>query len=214
MGMMGYRIPLGSGNKKGKAQNLRRLIAPLSELQIIAEHREGRALQEIKEAEHARIRLNLLSHPVKLSIAHFLSEVLTHILRDIPGEEELFAYITHSLDVLEECHLGTANFHLTFLYHLLDFVGIAPSQYHSHFPRGWFDLAEARFVERAPLSPCIPPEEVYFLPTFQRITYKNMSVFHFSVTERRRILNYLLTYYSLHFAHVGQLSSPEVLSLL
>lgn len=215
MGMVSYRIPLASAGRKGKAQHLRRLIAPLSELQLIVDHREGRGLQEIKEAEHATIRLNLLSHPTKLSIVQFLSEVLTHILRDIPSEEPLFTYITRSLDVLEESSSGIANFHLAFLYQLLHFVGIAPSDYsYSRQSKVWFDLAEARFVEKAPLSPCIPPDEVRFLSIFMRISYDNMKAYRFSVTERRRILNYLLTYYSLHFAHIGQLSSPDVLALL
>lgn len=214
VGMVSYRIPLNQSSRKSKAGQLRRLINPLSELNLVVEHRDGRTLQEIKEAEYATIRLDILSHPTKLSMAHFLSEVLTHILRETPGEESLFTYITNSLDILEHSSEGVANFHLAFLYQLLHHVGIAPRDYYSPYAKGWFDLAESRYMDRAPLSPSIPPQEAAFLPLFARISYRNMRFFRFSVSERRGILHYLLTYYSLHFSHVGNLSSPDVLAQL
>ena len=63
-------------------------------------------------------------------------------------------------------------------------------------------------------SHVIPIHETKALRYFRRINYQNMHLFRFHREERQRILTYLLDYLRLHYAPIGELSSPTILSLL
>lgn len=210
-GVVSYLVPL-PGGARGKRAQMYRLIYPLSELLLEVEHREGRSLQEIREAEPAVLRIDTLSHPVKSSITFFLAEVLWRILRGTEEDTSIYTYISDSLEILEHSTRGIANFHIVFLYQLLHQLGLYPTEIGHFRPGDWFDLGEARFVPSASYGASIPPHEASFLPTLCRINYSNMSCFRFSVEQRRTIIDYLLLYYSFHLNHFGELSTLQILT--
>lgn len=213
-GFVAYRIPLGNRGK-GSGERLRRLTTPLNELQIVAEHREKRSLQRICEAIPAPLRLNLMTDPQKRAIAFFLAEMLCGLFRNSRIEYPLYDYISRSLGTLDGTKRGIENFHLAFLFGLLDYCGIAPppQAFQGHMGE-WFNLSEVSFTRQLGNGISIAPDEARFLGTFCRINYANMQAFRFNVKERRRILELLIAFYRIHFAPIGELKSIDVLSEL
>ena len=217
-GMVAYKIPKPSpSNRRSSATaRLQRMVHPLSELSILADHRLQRGLQQIDDAEYYRLSLNLMLYDqIKVNIAYFLAEALYHILRSAPPDPEVYRYISRSIEALEESEKSCANFPITFLFGLLEPLGVLPPDVLEQEPKGYFDLVEASYTMH-PLrsSHVIPIHETKALRYFRRINYQNMHLFRFHREERQRILTYLLDYLRLHYAPIGELSSPTILSLL
>lgn len=217
-GVIAYRIPhapRGRSRRSGKYL-LQRMMNPLAELAITAEHRPQRSLQQIEQAEYHKLNLNLLLYePNKVHIAFFLAEALYHILRNAPADPEVYRYVSHGIVQLEETKNSCANFHIAFFLGLLDPLGIFPTHLLDEEPKGWFNLKEVAFVPYNPHNGySLSPEEVGALTKIRRINYNNMHLFRFTREERKRTLTYLLDYIKLHYAPIGELSSPAILAHL
>lgn len=217
-GVVAYKIPRPSPTKRrsSSASQLARMMNPLAELNIVADHRPQRALQQIDEAEYYRISLNLMLYDQnKVNIAFFIAEALYQILRSAPPDPEVYHYISHSIETLENTPRSCANFPITFLFGLLRPLGVLPPDVLEQEPKGYFDLVEACYtLSLSHSNHIISPQEAKALRYFRRIHYNNMHLFHFHREERQQILSYLLDYLRLHYAPIGELTSPSILSLL
>lgn len=212
-GRVSYLIP--RNQKRGKGLGLRQMVSPLNELEIIAEHKPHRDLHFIKEAKLVKSHVHIQFDLTKNSIALFLSEFLYAVLRMPDSDEELYNFISLSLDRLESSD-SPANFHLVFLYRMLAPMGLMPDlSIPIGSSCGWFDPADGRFVEHAPIhGRGIPPRESAYLLLFSRITFDNMAAFRLSRTDRRRILDCLIEYYRFHLPNFPLLKTPDILSVL
>lgn len=196
-GMVAYKIPKPSpSNRRSSATaRLQRMVHPLSELSIVADHRLQRGLQQIDDAEYYRLSLNLMLYDqIKVNIAYFLAEALYHILRSAPPDPEVYRYISRSIETLEESEKSCANFPITFLFGLLEPLGVLPPDVLEQEPKGYFDLVEACYTMH-PLrsSHVIPIHETKALRYFRRINYQNMHLFRFRREERQRILGFVVS---------------------
>ena len=81
-------------------------------------------------------------HPHKSAIALFIAEFLYRALREEAENAPLFAYLSNSIQWLDECKHDFANFHLVFLIRLSRFLGLYPNTegYHNG---DYFDLLNA-----------------------------------------------------------------------
>lgn len=210
-GRMSCMLPRGAGRA---AKMARALYTPLSILDMEVEFRHGRDMQRIKEAHHCVSLLRIQGDPVRSSLALFLAEFLGSVLRSNEPQPRLFAYIAHSIQLLDAINVGLGNFHLCFLVGLTPFMGITPNV--EGYCRGaYFDMQEGVFVKQRPLiNKSLMPSESEFVLKLLRMNYTNMHLYRFSRGERGAILNHIIMYYALHFTGMGQLSSPAVLHAL
>ncbi len=210
-GRMSYTLPRGNGRS---AKMARALYMPLSLLDMEVEVRPGREMQRIKEA-HTWIALPIIqSDPMRVSLAMFISEFLSSVLRGNESQPELFSYVAQSIQLLDRMDGSCANFHLCFLVGLTTYMGIMPNI--DDYRNGtYFNMQEGIFVKEQPLlSPFLPPQEASFMLRLLRMNYTNMHKFRFSRNERKEILNRIITYYGIHLTGMGELSSPAVLHTL
>lgn len=210
-GRMAYTLPRGVGRA---AKMARALYMPLSLLEMEVEVRPGREMQRIREA-HTWVALpRIQGDPVRASLAMFMSEFLSNVLRSSESQPDLFAYIARSVSLLDRMERGLGNFHLSFLIGLTSYMGITPNT--DGFCRGaYFDMQEGVFVPYKPLlSASLNPVEATFMTKLLRMNYANMHLFRFSRGERAVILDRIIMYYGLHFSGMGRLSSPAVLQAL
>ncbi len=189
----------------------RSLFAPLAVLDLEVDHQPLRDIQRIREARPDMHYLSITSHIGKTSMAFFLSEFLTRVLRDINDTRLIFDFIYQSINILEMTHHSIANYHLVFMLKLTQFLGFSPNL--EDYNRGeLFDMLNGEFVGRHPSHPhvlTVADSEV--LARLARITYENMHFFVFRQQDRVTIINRILEYYRLHLYDFPHLKSLDVL---
>lgn len=168
---------------------------PLSQLELIANHKNKGNLEYIREAKIAIPYQNLHTNIIKGSLVMFLSEILKNCIREEEPNQPLFRFISESLIWLDQNN-ETANFHIYFLLELSRFLGFYPDTENIDFP--FFNLIEGKFEQNK--------TELY---STDKILSKNLKLFFnhsleeiktisFSKQNRSAILDTILTYYQLH----------------
>ena len=152
-------------------------------------------------------------NPIKCSQGIFLGELLYRVLTHEEPDEELYRFLSLSMQILHGIEMGVANFYLTFTYHLLRYLAIAPSINRQLVVSNmWFDLREASYTAMPGIqTQAIPPQYMLALQRFSRITYQNMHLFRYNREDRRIIIDYLLLYYRIHLPPFGPIKSLDVL---
>lgn len=152
--------------------------------------------------------------PMKQMIAMFLAEFLCRVLHGQQADQPLYEYLTHSLQWLDTADGEIANFHLVFLMHLSQFVGIWPNL-EDHRNGDYFDLRTGSYTATQPLhADYLKPDDAQRIPLLFRMNYATMHLVRFSRQQRRRVLDTLIDFYRLHFPSFGPLHSLEVLSAM
>lgn len=207
-GRVSYLLPLSRG-KKTKIRTS--LFFPLSVLHLEVEHMPLRDVQRLKEVERQFPLYELCTDMTKVSLAFFISEFLSFILRESDNNELTFDYLKNSIETLEAAERGLANFHLALMMGLTRFLGIYPN---TEFAEScsFFDLQHGEFVVNEPMHPYyLNKKESVYLRDLYRINYANMHLFRLSRANRNEIVNQLLDYYRLHVYNFPALKSLEVL---
>lgn len=207
-GKVSYLLPLSRG-KKTKIRSS--LFFPLSVLRLEVEHMPLRDVQRLKDVERLLPLHDMCTQMTKVSLAFFISEFLSFVLRESDNNEPAFDYLKHSVEILEVAEKGLANFHLALMMGLTRFLGIHPNTELAgeHF---FFDLQHGEFVLNEPLHPYyLNRNESEYLRDLYRINYGNMHLFKLSRNNRNEIVDQLLDYYRLHVYNFPPLKSLEVL---
>ncbi len=188
------------------------LWRPLAMLEFEADLRQsGSKLPRPKDARIYYNNVELTFHPVKSTLAMFLTEFLCHALKGESEERTLYAYLEHSFRWLDASENNYANFHLVFLMRLTRFLGIFPNL-ESDSPLNYFDLTAGCFCKSQPMhSHFLPPADAIQLLSLFRMNYDNMRCFRMSRHDRWRILEVLNDYYRLHIPGFPEVKSLEIL---
>ena len=201
------------GVNKKKAACRSALLQPLSIVELDVVHAPRKEIQRIKEVRITFPFTEIPFHPVKNSIALFLSEVLFRTLRRSEPDEEFFSFLENSIQLLDCCEQGIANFHLLFLVKLTRYLGCAPNKENNS--SGYFDLINGVFLQQSPLH------AHYLLPEISRdffillsSDYYDMDTLVFSRKRRTQLLESIVEYYRLHIPDFDGLHSLNVLQSL
>lgn len=187
------------------------LFQPLALLDVEWNDRPRASLQRPRAVQTAFPFSSIPYDPHKTAIALFLAEFLYHAVRNEPETNAIFEYVARSVEWLDTCRSGFANFHLVFLLRLTRFLGFMPNASEAH-PGDWFDLRASCFVRQRPLhSDCLSPSDASLVPKLLRMRYETMHVFRFSGDERSRLLERINEYYRLHVPDFPELKSLAVL---
>lgn len=187
------------------------LFRPLAVLGVEWNDRPKAALQRPKTVQTALVLRSLPYEAGKAAIALFIADFLEHAVRTEPDSRAVFEFIVRSVEWLDTCHSGYANFHLVFLLRLTRFLGLLPDA-RDFGPGKYFDLRNACFVDSRPLHPdYLAPAEAALLPDILRMRYANMHLFRLSGAQRSQLLARLNDYYRLHLPSFPELKSLDVL---
>ncbi len=201
--------------QRGKKSKITKaLFMPLSVVEMEVEHQNKRDLHRIRETKICFPLLQLSCDPVKNVLALFLAEVLYRVVKETESDPRMFDYLYRSVYMLEVSEKGIANFHLVFLLHLLNYLGIFPNL-ESYAEGCYFDMQNGTFVARPPLHRhYLDRSESKVFSRLFKISYENMSLYAFSRRERVNILERILTYYRLHLPEIPEIKSVAVLQTL
>ena len=167
----------------------------LTQLEIVASHRDRGSLESIREARISYPYQSIHTDIAKNSIALFLAEVLAKSLSETEKDEDLFEFLETALQWLDT-HDEASNFHLCFLLQLTKFLGFFPSEPKNDVP--YFDLQEGEFVSKPSFHPVIQGQ---LLVLFKKLLGTNFDAIHtikIGKRERQELLQFLVVYFELH----------------
>jgi len=194
-------------SKKGKLK-----IAYFQELTILdleTDQRDGRSLQYIKELKLAYHYHSVHTNVVKSTIAMFLSEILSTILKEEEGNTELFQFLETSFVWFDQSDTD-ASFHLMFLIELTKYLGFYPNLH--HIESDFFNLESGRFQKAESGLFCIDGEKLIFLKALLGIKFDANKKLNITNNQKRELLDMILIYYNLHLDSFKKPKSIDVLN--
>ena len=199
----------GMRNKKTGKHNIN--FQPLFILDMELYYKAAREMQTLKEFSVSFAPYEIYSNIKKSSVAIFLGEVLTSVLKEETPHDEMFKYIEESIKYFESCKESFANFHIAFLAGLSSFLGFEP---HPRLEKEdqFFDMLNGIFVPVPPVHGNYANEEITnILADFFVSSYDSISNISLSGKMRNDILETLVRFYSLHLPGLKRIKSLEIL---
>lgn len=206
-GIKSYLLRGVLASKKGKLKSA--YFQPLTQLEIVANHKNKGTLETIKEAKVSYHYQTLYADIAKNAMTLFLAELLGNSIREEEQNEDLFEYLIASLQWLD-MNKDVANFHLYFMLSLTRFLGFYPDVYQIDKP--YFDLLEGEFVAIESLNPILRGENIYYFKTFLGINFDAMHTVKMKKTNRQELLKSLILYFELHLQGFRKPKSLAVLN--
>jgi len=199
----------GMRNKKSGKHNV--FFQPMSILELILYHKESRGMQVMKDFSVSYSPSDIYSNVKKGSVAIFLGEVLTSVLREESANEGLFDFIEDSVVYFDGFREDFANFHLAFLAGLSSYLGFEPHP-KAFREKSYFDMLNGAFVT-------LPPGHGYYvnaeisdiLAAFFSTSYEKINNIILTGSLRNEVLETFVKYYSLHLPGLKKMKSLEVL---
>lgn len=205
LGRLSLSVPDGKGLE---SRRRRALLMPGGVFECIVDVRDGSEV--LRPRDVWGVSPLLLDNPAKGAIVLFLCDFMMSLLRDAQPDELLFDYVAWSLDELVRCE-QIGNFPTAFLIGLQRYMGIEPDV--SEYREGMcFDMLEGVFREgMPPHRHFLAPVEAGVAARLLRMNYRNMGVYRLRQDVRRRVMDVLLEYYSIHFGQLRGLNSLDVM---
>ncbi len=199
----------GMRNRKGGKHNI--LFQPLFILDLVIYYKASREMQILKEFSVSYSPYDIHSNIKKSSVAIFLGEVLTSVLKEESPNEEMFDFIEESIIYFDSSKDGYANFHIAFLAGLSSYLGFEPG-IRTNDDDTFFDMNNGTFVPIPPVHGNHANAEVSdILATFFTTSYEMINRITLTGSQRNEVIETLVKYYSLHLPGLKKINSLEVL---
>jgi DNA repair protein RecO (recombination protein O) len=143
----------------------------------------------------------------KSSILLFLSEILSHTIREEEENKPLFEFLYQSIRHFDQQEQGFENFHLQFLLHLAAFLGFGATSGAEITSQVAFSGTGAPKDGR----PAIIHFQVYEA-LFDQLLHQPDQAAVPNGRVRRELLQIIIKYYQLHVEKLGEIRSLQVLS--
>ena len=205
-GLKTYMLKGVLKSKKGKFKASQFQL--LTQLEIVARHRNQGKMEYLKDAKVKHTYTSLHTNMVKGAMLMFLAEVLKNAIREEEANRELFEYLETSLMWLD-LHDQIANFHLLFLLNLTRYLGFYPDADTRELD--YFNLLEGVFEWNSVNNYCIDGQNVAVLRQLLGIHFDDLDTLKLNQQTRANFLNMLLLYYGLH---IEGFKKPKSLAVL
>lgn len=207
LGIQSFLVKNALKSKKGKF-NIAYFQA-LSLLDIEYDYKPNKSLHYLKELKLHYNYTTLHTNIIKSSISIFLSEILSHILKEEEENSELYQFLETSFLWFDQSDIDT-NFHLMFLIELTKYLGFYPSEVDQS--ASYFDLEAGKFRKNEIGSYCVSGETLTYLKQLLGIKFDVNKKFQMSLTQKRELLNMILLYFKLHLDGFKKPKSLDVLN--
>jgi DNA repair protein RecO (recombination protein O) len=207
----GRQAILVKGLRSKKTGRHNALFQPLIILDLVYYYKESRSVQVLKECSAAYSPSEIYADIRKSTIAVFLGEILSSVLKEETPHYELFDYIESSIKYFDRSRQGYSNFHIAFLSGLASYLGFEPAP-RSDPSDKYFDLLNGVFVS-------VPPSHNDYadryisevLARFFSISFDKMGNIPLTGNQRNEVLETLIKYFSVHLPGLKKINSLEVL---
>lgn len=206
-GLKSYMLKGVLAAKKGKLKAA--YFQPLTQLQIVADHKNKGTLESIREVRINYPYRTVHSDMVKNAMTLFLAEMLSHSIFEEEPNQGLFEFLEASLQWLD-IHTDIANFHCYFLIQLTKYLGFYPDT--SSIDASYFDLMEGCFIDSPSLHPTLAGENLTYFKSFLGIHFDAIHRIKMNKINRQELLRSLVLYFELHLQGFRKPKSLAVLN--
>ena len=168
---------------------------PLTQLEIVANHKNKGSLESIREVGVAYHYNTLHADIAKNAVTLFLAEMLGNSIHEEEPNIQMFHFIEASLQWLDTNEL-IANFHIHFLLGLTKYLGFYPDL--NHIDSDSFDLKEGVFTNRPTLNPILVGENLDYFKRLLGINFDAIQSIKMKKDNRQELLKSLVLYFELH----------------
>lgn len=209
LGRVTFALPAGVSRE---SRRRRALTQPMVLFEAVADIRPGRDIHTMKELSPMPGSPVMTLSPIRMAVASLIAEALDLLLRRSSVDDAMTDFLFDSAVFFGEAEDQAAgNFTLSFLYHLMYYLGIAPDV-DEYRPGRYFDLKEGRFTTSLPMhADILTAEDTRAAVVLARVPLRRSGLIKMPRFERRRALDLLLHYYSLHLLSLDGLKSLTVL---
>lgn len=185
------------------------MILPLTQLNLIATHRDKGFLEHIKEAGVALHYQSIHTNPIKSALSSFIAEITNRVLRDTDEGDVMFNLLCYLLNDLDSREDKLGYFPIEFLLHVLDALGWFPDL-DSYRKGRWLDLREGECVDTVPMHGQFLDQESteHLFSWYENLRSESPSNCPSEI--RRRILDGLLKFMQIHHDGFGEVKSLEI----
>jgi DNA repair protein RecO (recombination protein O) len=204
LGLQSYMV---KGVRTSKSKSRANILQPLNILELEVYHRDAKNLQMLKEFRLSHFYKNIPADMVKTCLGFFLLEIIQQSLKEEQGDITLFEFIENQFINLDDHEGSLKDFHLYFLFAFAKQLGFFP---HGNFSEreNIFDLQNGNFTNEIPGHP-------YFIRHGEARIFnaylQNETTADASFSERRKVLDNLISYYRLHVPGFREPKSVKVL---
>lgn len=206
-GLKSYLLKGILASKKGKLKTA--YFQPLTQLEIVANHKNKGGLERIVEAKVSYYYQTLHTDIAKNAMTLFLAEMLSNSIHEEECNEHLFEYLEASLQWLDT-HDDISNFHLLFLMKLTRYLGFYPDV--NNINSSYFDLLEGKFINKQTLNPVLTGENLIYFKTVLGINFDEINTIKMNKLNRLKLLQSLVLYFELHLQGFRKPKSLSVLN--
>ncbi|CAM4077407.1 DNA repair protein RecO [Gillisia limnaea] len=193
-------------SKKGKFKTS--MFQPLSQLELVAKHKDKGTLEYLQEAKMLSTYRTLHTDVVKSAMVLFISEILRNSIQEEEENEALYHYLETTLNWLDH-HEKFANFHLLFMLKLTRYLGFYPDD--SNTDPDYFNMLDGVFQDVETNNYCIEGQNSLVLKQLLGINFDELELLKLTKTNRTHFLEMLLLYYQLH---IDAFKKPKSLAVL
>jgi len=180
-------------------------------LDIVAKHNNKGQLNYINDLTVYQPLHNIYTDIYKNTIALFLAEILSNILKEETENDLLFQYIENAIIWLDT-HDKTNNFHVLFLLQLTKYLG-----FHPNTPKetdSFFNLQEGSFSFHKPIANFISGEEFNLFKSTIGTNFEAFSKVKLNARSRQVLIDILIQYFALHLPEFRKPKSLEILKTI
>ncbi len=193
--------------KKGKLKIA--YFQPLTQLEIVAVHRNKGSMERLQEVRVAYPYESLHTDVVKNALAFFLAEMMSNSIQEEERNEGLFRFLEAAFQWVDH-NRQIENFHLYFLLEVTKYLGFYPDM---SPPRSeYFDLQDGQFTSRPSPNPMITGEELRLFEALLGTNFDAIHTIRISKKERQAVLDKIVLYFELHLHGFRKPRSLEVLN--
>lgn len=199
------------GIRKKKSGKHSIMFQPMFIIDMEMYHKPSRDVQLLKEFSLSGPFYDIQTNIRKSSVALFLGEVLSSVLREESPQEDLFDFIERSMIMFDAAKDNYANFHISFLTELSGWLGFEPAK-PGNPDEVFFDMRNGRFTVTPPFNGEYAAEGVSkILARFIETPEEQAGTIVLTGKQRNEVLETILKYYSLHLPSLKKINSLDIL---
>lgn len=209
---LGLQTYIAKGVRKKGSRIKRNLFAPLSVIQLVANHKEGEGMRVIRDAS-CQYQLNgIATSMTKTAVSIYISELLSRSVSAQMADPALYNYLEDAILNLDQATGPVSGFPLAFSVGLTQFLGFDPHNNYDN-EHTFFDMEGGNFCS-------LPPGHPHYLSSPLSSSLSEVlatlnageTALKLNYTLRNELLTAMLQYFRIHIAGFGEIKSVQVLS--
>jgi DNA repair protein RecO (recombination protein O) len=199
-------ISLLSNKTKSKKNKQGNFFQPLSAIQFVCYLSSKSNLHRVKELTYNN-EIPLPPESITVNaIRFFLAEFLSKVIREEEQNVNLYLFVERKLGDLNSPSSVIPTFHISFLIELMKILGIQPFMDQKD---NYFDMEEGESCAIKPSH-----HNIYEKKEMELYKKAEKSPGELSKTDRNKLLNMLLNYYSIQLGGLSNIKSKAVLEIV